>query len=67
MHYIEHHNLILEICGYCNVLVFFCRQYINNEVVQFARDNPGVAVYVRYRPKRHPRLIGEFCKPPPMN
>lgn len=44
------------------VLFCFNRQYIDTEVVQFARDNPGVAVYVRYRPRRHPRLIGEFCK-----
>ena len=36
------------------------RQYIGNDVVQFARNNPSVSVYVRYRPRRHPRLVGEF-------
>lgn len=36
------------------------REFIDNRVIDFAKQNPAVAVYVRYRPRRHPRLIGEF-------
>ena len=38
------------------------REYINNHVVDFARENPQCAVYVRFRPGRAPRLVGEYCK-----
>ena len=38
------------------------REYINEHVVDFAKENPQVAVYVRFRPGRAPRLIGEYCK-----
>ena len=31
-------------------------------MVDFAKENPQVAVYVRFRPGRAPRLIGEYCK-----
>lgn len=44
------------------VIVTNCREYINNHVVDFAKENPQCAVYVRYRPGRAPRMIGEYCK-----
>ncbi|XP_062508316.1 large ribosomal subunit protein mL43-like [Corticium candelabrum] len=36
------------------------REYIDGEITRFARNTPQVAVYVRERRRRHPRLIGEF-------
>jgi len=38
------------------------REFIDNEVVKFSTDNPQTAVYVRFRPGRHPRLVGEYCE-----
>ena len=39
------------------------REYIDTHVIKFALANPQVSVYVRHRPSRHPRIIGEFRKP----
>eukprot|EP00118_Oscarella_pearsei_P018921 m.197631 g.197631 ORF g.197631 m.197631 type:complete len:142 (+) comp39548_c0_seq15:527-952(+) len=36
------------------------REYVDKEVDEFVTCNPEVAVYVRERPRRHPRLVGEF-------
>ncbi|KAL5477902.1 hypothetical protein EMCRGX_G024757 [Ephydatia muelleri] len=36
------------------------REYIDTHVIKFALANPQVSVYVRHRPSRHPRIIGEF-------
>ncbi|XP_065893573.1 large ribosomal subunit protein mL43-like [Dysidea avara] len=36
------------------------RKFINDHVVEFAKSNPSVAVYVRERPGFHPRLVAEF-------
>ncbi len=38
------------------------RQYLDSHVVQLAKENPHTAIYVRFRPGRHPRLIGEYCR-----
>ena len=49
----------------CVIIHFYflnCREYINEHVVDFAKENPQCAVYVRFRPGRAPRLIGEYCK-----
>ncbi|XP_065830419.1 large ribosomal subunit protein mL43-like [Oscarella lobularis] len=36
------------------------RKYLEKEVNEFIASSPEVAVYVRERPGRHPRLVGEF-------
>jgi large subunit ribosomal protein L43 len=36
------------------------REYIDQRVTGFADKNPEVALYVRHRPSRHPRLVAEY-------
>ncbi|XP_064392186.1 large ribosomal subunit protein mL43-like [Halichondria panicea] len=36
------------------------RQYLDSYVVKLAKEAPHTAIYVRLRPGRHPRLVGEF-------
>ena len=38
------------------------RKFINDHVVDIAKQNPSIAIYVRERPSRHPRFVAEFCK-----
>ena len=38
------------------------RKFINDHVVDFAKQNSSIAIYVRERPSRHPRFVAEFCK-----
>ena len=41
-------------------LFLHSREYINSYIVQFAKENPQLTVYVRQRPGRHPRLVAEY-------
>ena len=46
-----------------NVYFLPYREYIiEHVVVDFSKENPQCAVYVRFRPGRAPKLIGEYCK-----
>lgn len=38
------------------------REYIEKELISFARENPGVVVYVKPRRHRSPCLKAEYCK-----
>lgn len=42
--------------------VLFCREYIDKNIVQFAKDNPGISVYVMERSGKHPTITGHFSK-----
>ena len=41
---------------------FFFREYVDKNVVQFARQNPQVTIYVRERNGQHPRIVANYCK-----
>ncbi|KAJ7391750.1 39S ribosomal protein L43, mitochondrial [Desmophyllum pertusum] len=36
------------------------REFIDKNIVDFAKSNPGVAIYVRERNGKHPRLVANF-------
>lgn len=38
------------------------RDFIENDLVNFAKENPGVVVYVKPRRHRTPVLVAEYCK-----
>lgn len=38
----------------------FMREYIESELVNFARDNPGVVVYLKPRRHRDPYIVAEY-------
>lgn len=40
------------------------RDFIENHLVDFAKENPGIVVYVKPRRHRTPVLVGEYCKYP---
>jgi large subunit ribosomal protein L43 len=38
------------------------RDFIENDLVAFARDNPGVVMYLKPRRHRSPVVVAEYCK-----
>ncbi|KAL9968269.1 hypothetical protein ACROYT_G026622 [Oculina patagonica] len=36
------------------------REFIDKNIVDFAKNNPGIAIYVRERNGKHPRIIANF-------
>ena len=38
------------------------RKYIDKELVPFANANPQIAMYVRNRHNRHPRIVAVYCE-----
>lgn len=38
------------------------RNFIENNLVDFAKDNPGVVVYVKPRRHKTPVIVAEYCK-----
>ena len=40
----------------------FSREYIDKNVVEFAKNNPEVTIYVRERNGKHPRIVANFSK-----
>ncbi|XP_013112622.1 large ribosomal subunit protein mL43 [Stomoxys calcitrans] len=57
------------VCQLQRVTLKFCknngssrgmREFIENDLLQFARENPGVVVYVKPRRHRAPVLVGEY-------
>ena len=45
---------------YDNLLNF--REYIEQDIVQFAKENPHVALYLKPRRHRSPVVVAEYCK-----
>jgi len=41
---------------------FDFREYIDKNIVDFARENPGIAIYVREQNEKHPMIIANFSK-----
>lgn len=41
---------------------FDFREYIDKNIVDFARKNPGIAIYVREQNGKHPTIIANFSK-----
>lgn len=39
-----------------------CREFIENDLLDFAKDNPGIVVYVKPRRHRSPVMVAEYCK-----
>lgn len=38
------------------------RNFIEHDLINYAKENPGVVVYVKPRRHRHPILKAEYCK-----
>lgn len=38
------------------------REFIENDLVDFARKNPGIVVYLQPKRHRKPKLFAEYCK-----
>lgn len=38
------------------------REFIENYLVEFARENPGMVVYLKPRRHRSPVVVAEYCK-----
>ena len=38
------------------------RDFIENEIINFARENPSVVFYVKPRRHRAPLLVAEYCE-----
>lgn len=38
------------------------REFIENNLMEFARENPGVVVYVKPRRHRSAVVVAEYCK-----
>lgn len=38
------------------------RDFLENNLVDFAKTNPGVVVYVKPRRHRSPVIVAEYCK-----
>lgn len=41
-------------------LLGFPREFVEQEVADFARQNPGVVIYVNARPCHVPRVVAEY-------
>ncbi len=38
------------------------RDFIEHDIVQFAKQNPGTAIYLKPRRMRSPVVVAEYCK-----
>ena len=38
------------------------RKFIETEIVEFAKQNPGTAIYLKPRRHRGPVVVAEYCK-----
>lgn len=50
---------------YTRVLYNLCniyRDFIEQDLVDFAKQHPGVVVYLKPRRHRSPVIVGEYCK-----
>ena len=45
-----------------NFFFIFYREFIEKDVVQFAKENPGTAIYLKPRRHRTPVIVAEYCK-----
>lgn len=43
-------------------LLFCSREYVEEKVVDFARQNPGIVVYVTPKKCRIPTVVAEYCE-----
>jgi len=41
-------------------IYFFCRGFIEHDLINYAKENPGVVVYVKPRRHRHPVIVAEY-------
>ena len=44
------------------ILPAFFREFIEKEIVQFAQENPGTAIYLKPRRHRSPVIVAEYRK-----
>lgn len=40
----------------------FLREFIEQNLLDFARKNPGIVVYLQPRRHRKPKIMAEYCK-----
>ena len=45
-----------------NFFFIFYREFIEKDVVQFAKENPGTAIYLKPRRHRTPVIVAEYRK-----
>lgn len=55
-------NAFLHMCMYIKLMEPFVREFIETGLLNFAKENPGVVVYVKPRRHRTPVLVGEYRK-----
>ena len=41
---------------------FSFRDFIENHLLEFTRDNPGIVVYLKPQRHRPPKIVAEYCK-----
>ncbi len=39
------------------------RQYIENDLVEFAKEHPNIVISAKIRNSAHPEVVGEYCEP----
>ena len=45
------------------ILYIVCnREFIEHDIVQFAKENPHAALYLKPRRNRSPVVVAEYCK-----
>lgn len=49
-------------CDFTVIVFSVIREFIESELIDFARNNPGVVVYVKPRRHRGPTLTAEYCE-----
>ena len=45
-----------------HILMLVFREFMENEFVNFAKNNQSVAVYAHVRRHRSPKVVAEYCK-----
>lgn len=53
-------SITLEKCVF--ILSIYCRDFIEKNMVDFAKEYPGIVVYVKPRRHRGPSISAEYCK-----
>ena len=56
---------MLNLCYHFHIqliIMIILREYIEEDIVQFAKENPHVALYLKPRRNRSPVIVAEYCK-----
>jgi hypothetical protein len=53
-------GLVLDLLALHGYMNFACREFIKNGLVEFARENPQIAISTTQGPNRHPVVFGSY-------